>query len=134
MSLIARLILGASVGLAVGACFNAPRPAVQFSCDAETAPQCPPDYACEADGCCHLVGSDVEAHEGECQLAGGLPTEGDPTEGTPTGTAATESSGPTSTDSGAASSSGGSDTSGGTTAGSSGDNSTDSGTTDGSSG
>ncbi|MEX1363472.1 MAG: hypothetical protein AB1Z98_10120 [Nannocystaceae bacterium] len=67
-----------ALGLSVGACFDAPRPAVQFSCDPVDAPQCPPDYACEADGCCHLIGSDVAANEGQCQLGGALPTGGPP--------------------------------------------------------
>lgn len=63
--------LGLGVVLA-GACFDAPRPAVQFSCDPVDAPQCPAGYTCEADGCCHLDGSDYAEHAGRCQLGGGL--------------------------------------------------------------
>lgn len=71
----AGLLLGAALA---GACFDAPRPAVQFSCDPAEAPECPPGYSCEADGCCHLDGSDYAAHEGDCQLGGGVITTGMP--------------------------------------------------------
>lgn len=76
------LLLG--IGLA-GACFNAPQPAVQFSCDQDEAPQCPSGYTCEPDGCCHLDGSDYEANAGACQLGGGALT------GAPGSTGATSS-------------------------------------------
>ena len=93
-------LLAFALGLGVGACFDAPRPAVQFSCDPVDAPQCPPDYACEADGCCHLVGSDLAAHEGECKLGGALPTGG--------GTGASSSGGATGDTDGSSSGSSGS--------------------------
>lgn len=67
------LLLGAALA---GACFDAPQPAVQFSCDPADAPECPPGYTCEADGCCHLDGSDYAAHEGDCQLGGAALTGG----------------------------------------------------------
>jgi hypothetical protein len=67
---LAVLVLGAGLG----ACFNAPAADVMFGCvDDEAA--CPAGYTCEADGCCHRDGSDVEAHLGECQLGGGQATE-----------------------------------------------------------
>jgi hypothetical protein len=69
------LVLGAVLA---GACFDAPQPAVQFSCDPADSPECPPGYSCEADGCCHLDGSDYAAHEGDCQLGGGGLTSGPP--------------------------------------------------------
>jgi hypothetical protein len=83
-SFLGRLRLGAWSGLVLGAvlagaCFDAPQPAVQFSCDPAEAPECPPGYSCEADGCCHLDGSDYAAYEGDCQLGGGGLTSGPPT-------------------------------------------------------
>ena len=72
------LVVALGVGVAVGACFTAPQPAVQFSCDVDTAPECPPDYTCQSDGCCHLNGSNVDDHLGECQLAGAIDSEGVP--------------------------------------------------------
>jgi hypothetical protein len=50
-----------AVGIVVG-CFDPPGGDVLFSCDPDEAPTCPDGYACEADGCCHKDGSDVE-HE-----------------------------------------------------------------------
>jgi hypothetical protein len=76
------LVLGAALA---GACFDAPQPAVQFSCDPADSPECPPGYSCEADGCCHLDGSDYAAHEGDCQLGGGGLTSGQPTTGSGSG-------------------------------------------------
>lgn len=102
-----------ALGLSVGACFDAPRPAVQFSCDPVDAPQCPPDYACEDDGCCHRIGSDVAANEGQCQLGGVVPTGGPPT--TSSGSGSSDSSG-SSSDSGSTAQ--GSDTQGSSTQGS----------------
>ncbi len=66
----------ALVGASAAACFTAPSAAVQFSCDPASAPECPPDYACEADGCCHRIGSDIEANLGSCRLDGGVMTSG----------------------------------------------------------
>lgn len=66
----------ALVVASAAACFTAPAAAVQFSCDPASAPECPPDYACEADGCCHRVGSDIEANLGSCRLDGGVMTSG----------------------------------------------------------
>jgi hypothetical protein len=58
------------VGLlgSASSCFTAPNAPVQFSCDPGSAPECPPDYTCFSDGCCHRDGSDVDAHLGECRL------------------------------------------------------------------
>lgn len=112
------LVLGAVLG---GACFDAPRPAVQFSCDPDEAPQCPAGYTCEADGCCHLDGSDYEANVGACQLGGiggtvggatgsetGTSTGGEPS----TGAASSSESGGSSESSGSDSSAGTSESSG----------------------
>jgi hypothetical protein len=66
-------ILGALVGGFVGAisaCFTPPADAVLFACEFEGDDRCPPDYSCEADNCCHRVGSDVEANFGSCALGG----------------------------------------------------------------
>jgi hypothetical protein len=91
------LVLGATLA---GACFDAPRPAVQFSCDPVEAPQCPAGYSCEADGCCHRHGSDYEAHAGACKL-GGVGGSGGGGSGTET---AASTTGETSTTGGPASS------------------------------
>jgi hypothetical protein len=53
---------------AISACFNAPADDVLFSCASGASPQCPEGYSCEADGCCHKDGSDVEANYGGCAL------------------------------------------------------------------
>lgn len=114
------LLLGA--GLA-GACFDAPRPAVQFSCDPAEAPQCPAGYTCEADGCCHLDGSSYEDHVGACKLGGLGGTAGGSGSGTGTGTGDEASTGEASSGESTASSgsgtsdSGGSDSSAGTSDG-----------------
>jgi hypothetical protein len=110
-----RLVFGVLAGLVVG-CFDAPAAAVMFSCEPDGASACPDGYSCEADGCCHRDGTDVDAHLGECKLAGGsdgattlLPgtsssgtdatTTGGPSEGTSTGDTSTgdTSTGDTST-------------------------------------
>ncbi len=61
----------AAVGVlaAVWGCFSAPSADVLFACDPQTAPQCPPDYTCQSDGCCHRDGTDVEASMGACKSA-----------------------------------------------------------------
>lgn len=103
--------LGAWAGLGLGAalasaCFDAPQPAVQFSCDPAQAPACPEGYTCEADGCCHLDGSDYDAHVGDCKIGGAGGTVGGG-ESTETGaSASTETS--TSASSGGEASTGGS--------------------------
>lgn len=77
-----RSFVGVALALAlasVAACFTAPSAAVQFSCDPASAPECPPDYSCEADGCCHRMGSDVQANLGSCRLDGGVMTGDGPT-------------------------------------------------------
>jgi hypothetical protein len=69
---IARIV-ALLVGLGSGAlmsCFAAPTDDVLFSCELEDDDSCPPDYACEADNCCHRIGSDVEAKLGSCALGG----------------------------------------------------------------
>lgn len=86
----AGLVLGGALGL-LASCFDAPQPAVQFSCDPDDAPECPDGYTCEADGCCHRDGSDVQANLGACQL-GGAPLSGTGG-GSTTETPMTESSG-----------------------------------------
>lgn len=84
--------LGLLIGLSV-ACFEAPSDSVIFSCDPDSAPACPPGYTCEADGCCHRDGSDVEEHFGACRLSGTDTGSGPPTgsDGSATGTDATGS-------------------------------------------
>lgn len=88
----------AAVGVlaAVWGCFSAPSADVLFACDPQTAPQCPPDYTCQSDGCCHRDGTDVEASMGACKSAAdsGLnPTETATDAGTDTSSgASTESS------------------------------------------
>lgn len=121
------LALGAVLG---GACFNAPRPAVQFSCDPDEAPQCPAGYTCEADGCCHLDGSDYEANVGACQLGGIGGTAGGATgSGTGASTGGETSTGAaSSSESGGPSDSGGSDST--ATAGTSDSSGSDSSTSD----
>lgn len=79
-----------SLGTAVGACFNPPAQAVMFSCTPDDA-VCPGGYSCEADGCCHRDGSDIEANFGGCGLGQG-PGASDPgtdTTAAPTTTSAT---------------------------------------------
>ena len=75
--------LGLTLILAQAGCFRPPDADVQFSCNQQSAPECPDGYSCEADGCCHRDGSDVEANLGQCKLnpESGSDTEGDPTEG-----------------------------------------------------
>ena len=76
------LVLGVSAVAGFAGCFTAPSADVQFSCDLDDAPACPPGYSCEADGCCHRDGTDVQATFGDCKLEGG--TGGSP--GTAPGT------------------------------------------------
>lgn len=63
------LILGLVLGSAA-ACFSPPADDVLFSCELDDDDRCPPDYQCEADNCCHRIGSDVEANFGACALGG----------------------------------------------------------------
>ncbi len=65
-------LLGASFALSMftSACFDAPDGAVTFACDLIAAPACPEGYACQSDGCCHEIGSDVESNQGSCRLGG----------------------------------------------------------------
>jgi len=75
-----------ALGLALGhlaACFLPPNDPVLFSCEAEADDRCPPDYRCEADNCCHRLGSDVEGNFGACALGG---NSGGPGGGTDTDT------------------------------------------------
>ena len=106
------------VGVALGisaACFTPPNDDVLFSCDRDEAPTCPDSYTCEADGCCHRDGSDVEASFGACRLTSGSISE----TGTPTTTSGSSGSSDSSgsstgaTTSGSSESSGGSDDTGG---------------------
>jgi len=83
-----------ALGTALGACFNPPAQAVMFSCTPDDA-VCPGGYSCEADGCCHRDGSDVEADFGACGLGQG-PSASDPSTATtdvPTTTSATTTTG-----------------------------------------
>jgi hypothetical protein len=70
------------------ACFTPPHDDVLFSCEFEGDDRCPPDYRCEADNCCHRIGSDVEANLGGCALGGNSGGTGDTATdtGTDTGT------------------------------------------------
>jgi len=61
LRLFLTLVLAAAWG-----CFSPPSADVLFSCDPDDAPECPPDYTCQADGCCHRDGSDVDASPGAC--------------------------------------------------------------------
>jgi hypothetical protein len=81
------LLVGFGSG-ALMSCFVAPNDDVLFSCEFEGDDSCPPDYRCEADNCCHRIGSDVEATLGSCALGGNSPT----TTGTGTGTGTDTSS------------------------------------------
>ncbi|PRQ09383.1 hypothetical protein [Enhygromyxa salina] len=66
------LLLGSGLGVAVS-CFAPPSDDVLFSCEFDGDDKCPPDYACEADDCCHRVGSEVKVNEGNwgsCALGG----------------------------------------------------------------
>ena len=65
--------IGVAFGLALGAgaCFELPADNVTFSCEGTSDDACPTGYRCEADGCCHRVGSDVAANLGACALGGG---------------------------------------------------------------
>lgn len=71
---IAGLLVGLGSGVLMS-CFAAPKDDVLFSCEFEGDDTCPPDYRCEADSCCHRIGSDVEATLGSCALGGnsGMP-------------------------------------------------------------
>lgn len=84
------LLAGTLAGLAP-ACFQPPTDDVLFSCDPVDDPRCPEGYACEADGCCHKNGTDVDATFGACGLGGnegGTATE----TGTATDTTGTDTS------------------------------------------
>ncbi len=102
-------ILAVCALAAVWGCFSAPSADVLFSCDPDDAPACPPDYACESDGCCHREGSDVQANLGACSpgASAGAPSTGaSSTSGsTDTGSTDTDTAG-TSSSSGTGSSSG----------------------------
>jgi hypothetical protein len=69
---------------------------VLFSCELEADDACPPDYACEADNCCHRIGSDVQEKFGICALGGNSGGTGSPATDTSTDTGA-ETSGTDST-------------------------------------
>ncbi len=103
-------IAAVAVLAAVWGCFSAPSADVLFACDPDNAPECPPDYTCESDGCCHRNGSDVDASAGACNSGG---TSGfDPSaSGTDTDTGpGTDTDTGTGTDTDAGSSTGASDT------------------------
>lgn len=111
------------VGLAIGvlaACFTPPDEDVLFSCDPDSAPTCPEQYTCEADGCCHRDGTDVEASFGACRLTAGSVSATAPTTGTgdtsgsdESGTSAGTSTSATASTSSSNGSSGGTSDSGG---------------------
>lgn len=65
---LAAIFPGLIIGLLSG-CFTAPADAVLFACTPE-APDCPADYTCADDGCCHRDGSDIAANYGACGLGG----------------------------------------------------------------
>lgn len=64
-----RLLLALVAGIAL-ACFQPPKDDVLFSCDPIDDDRCPTGYTCEADGCCHKNGTDVQATYGACGLGG----------------------------------------------------------------
>jgi hypothetical protein len=110
------LATAAGLGLAgVVACFEPPAGDVLFACDPVAAPECPPDYRCELDGCCHRIGSDVSLSLGACRF------------GSDGGDTDTDTSGETD-----GSATDGSTTDGSTTAGSTATGTTDTSETDGS--
>lgn len=91
-------IAAVAVLAALWGCFSAPSADVLFACDPASAPQCPPDYTCESDGCCHRNGSDVQESAGACNSAG---TSGFDPSGTDTDPAGTDTDpGDTDTDTG----------------------------------
>lgn len=62
------LILTAVFSLALLAtgpagCFEPSLPDVAFECGEQN--ECPPDYECRSDGCCHRIGSPADDH-GPC--------------------------------------------------------------------
>ena len=63
--------LSLGVVLGVGACFDLPADDVTFRCEGTAADVCPAGYRCEADDCCHRIGSDVASNFGACTLGGG---------------------------------------------------------------
>ncbi|MFV8748968.1 hypothetical protein ACNOYE_00295 [Nannocystaceae bacterium ST9] len=63
------LLLALALGLTL-ACFQPPDDDVLFSCDPLADDRCPAGYTCEADGCCHRDGTDVQASFGACGLGG----------------------------------------------------------------
>ena len=65
------VILGALLGLGLGACFEEPGGDVTFACDPISANTCPDGYLCQADGCCHARGTDYLDNEGACRLGDG---------------------------------------------------------------
>ena len=65
----AALLVALGSGALMG-CFAAPSDDVLFSCEFDGDDSCPPDYRCEADNCCHRIGSDVDAKLGSCALGG----------------------------------------------------------------
>lgn len=87
------------VGLAIGAlaaCFTPPSGDVLFACEFDGDDTCPADYACEADDCCHRVGSAVQPNEGNwgsCALGGNSGDSSGETSGGPTDTDTTDESG-----------------------------------------
>lgn len=87
ISSVFALALGFVLG-STASCFSAPNDDVLFSCEPDDDDRCPPDYRCEADSCCHKIGSEVEANFGACALGGN-------SGGTETETGETETSGDT---------------------------------------
>ena len=63
------LVMGSGLAT-LGGCFSLPADDVTFTCDFDRDGACPEGYACEADGCCHRDGSNVDAKYGECRLGG----------------------------------------------------------------
>jgi len=63
-----------AVAILPSACFEVPEGDVYFSCEPDARDECPPDYTCQADGCCHRNGSDAEASWNACRLSGNTGT------------------------------------------------------------
>ena len=89
-------LLGLALGSAV-ACFSPPTDDVLFSCVVDEDERCPDDYRCEADNCCHRVGSDIEANFGACALGGNSGGTGSIDTSTSTGSETTGDTGDTDT-------------------------------------
>jgi len=60
--------LGTAI-LAAPACFNPPADPVQFSCEPGDEAECPAEYECRDDGCCHREDSPDGSADGGCHIS-----------------------------------------------------------------